>query len=103
LRKAAIDGFVKDVKQFYEIQTTEAVLLVSDSLANPAKWDDNVRRSMTSTVLSIIYGYPTITDTTEKNDLVDQINDFSHRLTSAALPGAHLVEFFRWMRYIPSR
>lgn len=103
MRKAAIDGFVKDVKQFYEIQTTEAVLLVSDSLANPAKWDDNVRRSMTSTVLSIIYGYPTITDTTEKNDLVDQINDFSHRLTSAALPGAHLVEFFRWMRYIPSR
>jgi len=30
-------------------------------------------------------------------------NDFVQRLTRAAYPGAHFVEFFPWMRYIPSR
>lgn len=34
---------------------------------------------------------------------VAQINDFVQRLTRAAYPGAHWVESFPWMIYIPSR
>jgi hypothetical protein len=102
MRKAASEAFLKEsVKQFYETQITEAVLLVSDSLAKPAQWDQNVRRSAASMILSVVYGHPPIT--TEKNTIVDLINEFGHRLTRAARPGAHLVEFFHWMKYIPSR
>jgi cytochrome P450 len=102
LRRAVNVGFVKEsVKQYYEKQITEAVHLASDSLANPAQWDQNVRRSAGSTILSVLYGHPPIT--TEKSHAVDSIMDVGQRLTRAAYPGAHLVEFFHWMQYIPSR
>jgi hypothetical protein len=102
MRKAASEEFVKNsVKQFYETQTTEAVLLSSDSLARPAQWDQNLRRSAASMVLSVVYGHPTITS--EKDHTIDLINDFADRLSRAAYPGTYLVEFFHWMRYIPSR
>ena len=52
-------------------------------------------------VLSVVYDQPTIKSEQDKN--VKLINDFVQRLTRAAYPGAHLVEFFPWMRYIPSR
>ena len=100
LRKAANVGFVKEsVKRYYEKQITEAVLLASDSLTNPAQWDQNVTRSAASMILSVVYGHPPMT--TEKNHIVDLIMDVASRLTRAAYPGAHLVEIFHWMRYIP--
>jgi hypothetical protein len=102
MRKAASEAFVKEsVKQFYETQITVAVVLVSDSLAKSAQWDQYVRRSAASTILSVVYGHPTII--TEQNHIVDLINDFADRLSYAAFPGAHLVEFFHWMKYVPSR
>jgi hypothetical protein len=102
LRKAANVGFVKEsVKQYYEKQITEAVILASDSLANPAQWNQNVRRSAGSMVLSVVYGHPPIMSA--KSHAVDLIIDFADRLTRTAYPGAHLVEYFHWMRYIPSR
>ncbi len=52
-------------------------------------------------ILSIVYGCPTITS--DRDQTVDAINDFSKRIFRAAYPGAHLIEFFPWMRYIPSR
>jgi hypothetical protein len=52
-------------------------------------------------ILSIVYGCPTITS--DQDQTVDAINDFSKRIFRAAYPGAHLIEFFPWMRYIPSR
>jgi hypothetical protein len=36
------------------------------------------------------------------NSDIKAVNDFVARLTRAALPGAHFVEFFPWMMYIPS-
>jgi hypothetical protein len=102
MRKATTEGFVKEsVKQFYEKQITEAVLLASDSLANPAQWDQNVHRSAGSMILSVVYGHPPIS--AQKNHIVDLIINFGQRLTRAAYPGAYLVEYFQWMRYIPSR
>lgn len=101
MRKAASEGLSKNaVKKFYERQTTEAILLACDWLANPAQWDRHLRRASVSTVLSVIYGYPTVTS---EDRTVEIIDDFAERITLAAYPGTYLVEFFPWMRRIPSR
>ena len=102
MRKAAHEGLNKGlVKEFFGTQTKEALILASDGLNNPAEWDKHLRRAAASMVLSVVYDQPTIKPGQDHN--VRLINDFVQRLTRAAYPGAHLVEFFPWMRYIPSR
>ena len=101
MRKAADEGFTKgSVKRYHEKQMTEAVILGCDWLFEPAKWDGHLRRAATSTMLSVVYGFPPIKS--EQDHTVELINNLAQRLTRAALPGAHLVEFFPWMRHIPS-
>jgi hypothetical protein len=102
MRKAADEKFAKSlVKGFHKKETAEAVILANDWLFAPAKWDWHLRRASASMTLSAVYGYPTITS--EQDQTVKMINDFSMRLTAAAYPGAHLVEFFPWLRHVPSR
>jgi hypothetical protein len=102
LRRAANDSFTKSsVKAFYETQMAEAALLASDLLARPARWDQHFRRATASTVLSVFYGYPTLKS--EKDPIFKAINNFTERLVKAAFMGAHLVQFFPWMRHLPSR
>jgi hypothetical protein len=102
MRKAAHEGLNKGVvKDFHEAQTTEALLLAAEGLAEPGRWDRHLRRAAASMVLSVVYDKPTIRSEQDQN--VTLINDFVQRLTRAAYPGAHLVEFFPWMLYIPSR
>jgi len=79
---------------------TEAILLASDCLAKPAQRDQIFRRTTTSMILSVVYGYPAITSEDRNAEVID---DFAGRLSRAVAPGAHLVEFFTWMRHIPSR
>jgi len=101
MRKAADEKFAKSlVKGFRKKETAEAVILANDWLFAPAKWDWHLRRASASMTLSAVYGYPTITS--EQDQTVKMINDFSMRLTAAAYPGAHLVEFFPWLRHVPS-
>jgi hypothetical protein len=101
MRKAANEGFSKSsVKRFYDRQMTEAILLASDCLAKPAQRDQHFRRTATSMILSVVYGYPAITSEDRNAEFID---DFAGRLARAGSPGAHLVEFFTWMRHIPSR
>jgi N-acetyl-gamma-glutamylphosphate reductase len=102
MRKAANEGFSKgSVKRFYERQMTEAILLACDYLVKPSQWEQHLGRTAASMILSVVYGYPAITSEQDRN--ADLINDFAGRLSRAAYPGAHLVEFFTWMRHIPSR
>ncbi|KAI9465400.1 cytochrome P450 [Lactarius psammicola] len=102
MRKAAHEGLNKGVvKDFHGTQTKEALILASDGLNSPTEWDKHLRRAAASMVLSVVYDQPTIKPGQDHN--VRLINDFVQRLTRAAYPGAHLVEFFPWMRYIPSR
>lgn len=102
MRKAAHEGLNKGVvRDFHGTQTKEALILASDGLKDPAEWDKHLRRAAASMVLSVVYDQPTIKPGQDHN--VKLINDFVQRLTRAAYPGAHLVEFFPWMRYIPSR
>ncbi|KAI0302992.1 cytochrome P450 [Russula brevipes] len=101
MRKAADEGLTKSsTREFCEAQTKGAVLLACDWLNEPAKWDQHLRRITASTMLSVLYGYPTITS--EQDHTVALINDVAKRIFHAASPGAHLVEFFPWMRHIPS-
>ncbi|KAH9953974.1 cytochrome P450 [Russula dissimulans] len=102
MRKAAHEGLNKGVvKDFHETQTKEALLLAAGGLAEPAQWDKHLRRSAASMILSVVYDQPTIKSEQDHN--IEPLNDFVQRLARAARPGAHLVEFFPWMLYIPSR
>jgi hypothetical protein len=89
------------VESFKTPQFNEAVLLASGLLAQPATLDNHLRRVAASMIMSVTYDTPPIVS--ELDSGVKAINDFVARLTRAALPGSHFVEFFPWMRYIPSR
>ncbi|KAH9002681.1 cytochrome P450 [Lactarius hatsudake] len=102
MRKAAHEGLNKGVvRDYHGIQTKEALILASNGLNDPREWDKHLRRASTSMILSVVYDHPTIKPGKDHN--VELINDFVQRLTLASYPGAHLVEFFTWMQYIPSR
>jgi hypothetical protein len=102
MRKASNDGFNKNlVQRFHEKQMSEAVLLAHDCLVKPARWAMHFRRVTASMIISVVYGFPAITS--EQDHTIEVINDFASRLARAALPGNYLVEFFPWMRHIPSR
>jgi hypothetical protein len=102
MRKAASEELsTSSVKEFYETQMKEAVVQACDLLDKPARWDRHFRRTAASATLSIVYGHPTLTS--EQDHIVRVINNFSESLFNAAAMGAHLVEFFPWLRHLPSR
>jgi hypothetical protein len=51
--------------------------------------------------MSILYDYPTLEN--EHDKAVTEIHAFIDHMAVAAMPGAHLVELFPWMIYIPER
>jgi len=57
-------------------------------------------RASASTVLSVVYDHPTITSVDDPT--VAKINGFAAAGSEYAYPGNYLVEFFTWMKYIPS-
>jgi hypothetical protein len=102
MRKAAHEGLNKGVvKRFQPTQFAEGVLLAASMLAQPKNWDAHLRRAAASAIMTMVYDKPPIRS--EHDPAVTKVNDFVARLTRAAMPGAHLVEFFPWMRHIPSR
>lgn len=102
MRRASHEGLSKSVVESVKTpQLNEAILLTAGLLAQPATWDNHLRRAAASMVMTVIYDTSPIVS--ELDSSVKAVNDFVARLTRAALPGAHLVEFFPWMMYIPSR
>jgi hypothetical protein len=102
MRKASNEKLsANSVKGFYETQMKEAVLQASDLLAEPAKWNQHFHRGSASMTLSNVYGFPTLK--ADDGHIVRAINDLSQRLFYAVHVGAHWVDFFPWMRYLPSR
>ena len=102
MRKAASEKLsTSSVRNIYETQMKEAVIQASDMLDKPAQWDTHFRRTVASATLSIVYGHLTLTS--EQDHIVQTMNNFSERLFNAILKGAHLVEFFPWLRHLPSR
>jgi hypothetical protein len=102
MRKAAHERLNKDSsKAFHEAQMAEAVLLAHNWLVDSNQWEHHLRLCTASTMRTVLYGHATRTH--ESDGVIEALDDFSRRLARASLPGAHLVEFFPWMRHIPSR
>ncbi|KAI0066945.1 cytochrome P450 [Artomyces pyxidatus] len=102
MRKAAHEGLNRgNSEPFHGKQLYEALLLTLGMLGEPNAWNKHLHRTAASTVMSVIYDTPVIES--EDAQSVSDVNDFVGRLERAALPGAHLVEFFPWMMYIPER
>ena len=51
-------------------------------------------------MLSIVYDLPTVSSTNDPT--VEKINSFIKVCVEYGIPGGYLVEFFTWMKYIPS-
>ena len=52
------------------------------------------------TMLSIIYGL-TLEEARRRQDIVDYVDDFSHRSATAALPGKSWIDVFPFLNYLP--
>jgi len=50
--------------------------------------------------MSVVYDLPALQSV--RDPLIARVNDFARRLARAGAPGAHFVEYFTWMKYIPS-
>ena len=100
-RRPAVEGFSKSVVQdFYPIQSREAIMLTLSLMKSPPM-KKHFQRHAWSIVLSINYDLPPIDS--EDDPVVVGIADHVLRVLHEMQPGARLVEYFPWMRYIPSR
>ncbi|KAH9028791.1 cytochrome P450 [Lactarius hengduanensis] len=98
MRKAIHEG----LNESFEVpQLNEAILLTSGLLAQPARWDQHIRRTTASLAMAITYDTPPMLS--EQDPGVKAIDGFITHMTRATHPGAHLVELFSWMIHIPSR
>ena len=102
MRKAVHEAFSQDItEQLQNAQMLEALVLAGDMIRLPTEWDRHLRRSSASMVLGVTYNFPAIES--EQDPRITRANNFIERLTHAALPGAHIVEFLPWLLYIPNR
>ncbi|KAJ3558855.1 hypothetical protein NM688_g681 [Phlebia brevispora] len=100
MRRVAHEGFNGRVSAIYQpLQEKESALLALHMLRDPDNWEDHLKRSAASTVLCAVYGWLSIDKSSDP--IVQRINDVMHRIVRACLPGAHLVEFFPSMLYLP--
>ena len=104
MRRAAHEALTKRaVKNYNHIQTKEATVLVSSLLipSTNLKQDRHFKRLATSTIMSIVYDYPTIMS--EHDHVVEKIERYNDRTGHAAGMGAYFVDIFPWMKHIPER
>ena len=104
MRRAAHEALIKKVvKNYNHIQTKEATVLVSSLLmpSSNLKQDRHFKRLATSTIMSIVYDYPTIMS--EHDHAVDKIERYIDRTSDAAGMGSYFVDIFPWMKHIPER
>jgi hypothetical protein len=101
-RRAAHEILTKVVvRDYHPVFCKEAILLASAILDSPDALDKHIQRSSASATMSILYDYPTLEN--EHDETITQIHTFIDRMSAASAPGAHLVEKFPWMIYIPER
>jgi cytochrome P450 len=104
MRRASHEALTKRVVQNYHpVQTKEATILVSSLLTPSAdlEQDRHFKRLAASTIMSIVYDYPTITS--EHDHALEKIETYNDRLSRAVTPGSYLVDIFPWMYHIPER
>ncbi|SRR6266404_1568375 len=101
-RRAAVEGFSKAaVPSFQPIQNREALILALALMASPPDLEKHFRRHAASIMLSINYSLPPVDS--EEDPVVVEIGGHTKRVLTEVQPGKRLVEYFPWMKYIPSR
>ncbi|KAI9452373.1 cytochrome P450 [Lactarius psammicola] len=101
-RRVAVEGFSKSASQhFHLIQSREAIMLALELMKSPPSPEKHFRRHASSIMLSIIYHLPPTES--EEDPIVVGITDHVDRILAEVQPGSRLVEYFPWMKYIPSR
>jgi hypothetical protein len=68
-------------------------------LSESADVDKQFRRTAASMIMSVVYDLPVESD---NDPNVSRVKEYMERLL-ASTAGAHWVEFFPWMKYIPKR
>ena len=104
MRRAAHEALTKRaVKNYNHIQMKEATVLVSSLLvpSSNLKQDRHFKRLAASSIMSILYDYPTITS--EHDHAVEKIERYIDRTSDAAGMGSYFVDIFPWMKHIPER
>ncbi|KIY64170.1 cytochrome P450 [Cylindrobasidium torrendii FP15055 ss-10] len=100
-RKASHEGLNKTVTESYRpSQHTEAIIMAAGVLEAPERLTEHFKRNSASAVMSMIYDHPPLTSGT--SEAVRNVGELMIRLTRSAMPGAHLVEIFPWLRYVPA-
>jgi cytochrome P450 len=102
VRRASHDALTKAaVQRYHPIQTKEANILVTSLLTNPEDRKQHFMRAGASTIMAILYDYPTLASAHNK-----AIEDIERNLLcskQATALGSFLVESFPWMLHIPQR
>jgi hypothetical protein len=104
MRRAAHDALTKRaMKNYNHIQSKEATILVSSFLKPSAnlQQDGHFARLAASTIMSIVYDYPTIMS--EHDQAVEKIERYNERISHATGMGSYFVDMFPWMKHIPER
>ncbi len=100
-RRVAVESFSKlTVHRFHPIQGREAIILALELMKNPSNPLQNLQRHTASIMLSINYHFPPVVS--EDDPTLVGILGHVTRLLYDLQPGNRLVEYFNWMRYIPS-
>ncbi|KAI9438807.1 cytochrome P450 [Lactarius indigo] len=101
-RRPAVEGFSKSViPDFYPIQSREAIMLALALMNSATNAKKHFQRHAWSIVLSINYRLPPVES--EDDPVVIGIVDHMRRMAHEIDPRERLVEYFPWMKYIPSR
>ena len=102
MRRASHDALTKAaVQRYHPIQKKEANILVTSLLTNPSDRKKHFMRAGASTIMAILYDYPTLASAHDK--AIEDIDRNIHWNTQATAFGSFLVESFPWMLHIPQR
>jgi len=102
MRRASHEALTKAaVQSYHPIQTKEANILVTSLLTNPEDRKQHFMRAGASTIMAILYDYPTLASAHDK--AIEDIDRNIQFIAEATRIGSSLVEFFPWMLHIPQR
>ena len=101
MRRASHEALTKVAVQYYHpLQTKEATVLVSALLENPENREQHVKRVATSTIMSVLYDYPTLASAEDK--AVRDMEKSAHWVARSAVR-FFVAHVFPLIMHIPER
>ena len=101
MRRASREALTKvAVQHYHSLQTKEATILVSALLANPENREQHVKRAATSTIMSVLYDYPTLASA--EDQAVRDMEKSMHWVARSTV-WFFLAELFPWIMHFPQR